>query len=723
MDLYIQNAAPSFEKSAAEVSLPEDANSWPNEIMQELYKQVPYIADFDPQVMMDRVDAERGYGFGHVEVHNKTEMAGQFTSPEAAKQIGVQAVRIPVIVKDRKLQPLDVLVTADAKALPLTEGRLRQALFRPQAFDVTGRTPGDMSMVGQLYPPYRQNYGFGGGGMGAQVGMGKEGSGGDQPTQEHFHAKLEKVLGLTPDEVAKLKAPEQKKTAATNLPNAVTSGAAHGIKQVVPNLRKLGSILTAILPTIDAEDYHRFADHFADKSLQAAYQKNASATGAALKTLLEFEPQRVKVSSIEPSVVQVRKESSGYSVKVANHNAWAPTATAADRGYIVRTFGEKVALAADMAGSVTLTEGEGAKASPEENRAELVSSYGYYRVQDTGGGGLQGFVFPNLYDVDGTALPMALFTDGSHAAVQDSIVGERQTEDVPALPLSDQQPSGHGCFVRQLDGAAEATIPMTISGGYADDGHNLMQAETYDGRTLFVAQQPNIKVPTMVDGTCLIPADYKWLPLGEQDDVELVSEVSGWGQQKEASREFASVMVRAGGEDSFSLDGFVLSKVAQKDKAFISLDDTLFLLGGLGTDLDYASQKLAEAVASWAPVRVKVARVITPLADARLSAQKSYEEKTASLPNLRVDLVKAAAFIPDPMAVDTVLSLGFINPENMMTFVSYLPQIDQTQSKLCEVLLAARLGLSDVPVSALEKTVKSLESTIDGLKVVAFQKS
>ena len=51
---------------------------------------------------------------------------------------------------------------------------LRQALFRPQAFDVTSRTPGDQSMIGQLYPPYRQNYGFGGGGiaMNAAGGMG-----------------------------------------------------------------------------------------------------------------------------------------------------------------------------------------------------------------------------------------------------------------------------------------------------------------------------------------------------------------------------------------------------------------------------------------------------------------------------------------------------------------------------------------------------------------------
>jgi len=164
-----------FEKVSSEAELPEDPNSWPQEILQELYKQVPYISDFQPHVQMERVDAERGYGFGHVEVMNQTEMQ-QGTDPAQAQAAGIRAVRIPIIIREGKLQPFDVLVTDSSGVRPLTEARLRQAIFRPQAFDVTARTPGDQSMIGQLYPPYRQNYGFGGGGVGMNMGMGKEGS-------------------------------------------------------------------------------------------------------------------------------------------------------------------------------------------------------------------------------------------------------------------------------------------------------------------------------------------------------------------------------------------------------------------------------------------------------------------------------------------------------------------------------------------------------------------
>lgn len=766
MDLYIQPAA-SFEKSAAEVALPEDANSWPNELLQELYKQVPYIADFDPQVVMDKVDAERGYGFGHVEVQNKTELQGGLPA-EAMKQIGIQQVRIPVIIKDRKLMPFDVLITSESKALPLTEGRLRQALFRPQAFDVTGRTPGDMSMVGQLYPPYRQNYGFGGGGMTGQPGMGKEGAskgccgdcgkdkmkcacghlkgayatreqtekyasgGGELPTQDHFHAKLEKVLGLSPAEVAKLKG-QQKTASPAGVPNSpAPMPSTNTVKAMTPNLAKMktGSILAAILPTIEIKDYVAFTDRF-DRGLQAAYTKNAAATGPAVQALLAFDPDQDQwaktagaLDHLEPSVIQLRKEAEGYTVKQASHLAWSPSTEPIDRGEAVRRFGEKVVLAADLSGAVTLTDGEGVSASPEENRAEQISGFGYYLVKGTGGEELRGFVFPNLYDVDGSPLPIALFTDGQHAAVQEAIAGERLTEQVPELPLGGE-PSGHGCFVRVLDGAAEATIPFTVRAGYASGGAQQYQVETYDGRQMMLSVQTGgaLKTPQQIDDTAVIPADFQWMPLGEKQDVELVEEPSGFGKQKEAGRGLVSVVVRPGNDNTFSLDSHLLRKIAHEDRSFISLDDTLFYFGGLGTNIDYASEKLAEAIATQSPVTVKVARSLRTMKEALDSAVAQYGEKLAGVAVLRRDLVKEAAFIPDPVAVDTVLSLGFINPENITTFIGFLPQIDQVQAKLCELLIAARLGLQDVPASALEKTVHSLEEALEGLKTVAFTRS
>lgn len=847
--LYLAPAEPMFEKNASEVTLPENANAWPNEIMQELYKQVPYIADFDPEVVMDRVDAERAYGFGHVEVKNKTELQ-HGASEQALQAVGIQQVRIPVIIKNRKLYPFDIIITAESKALPLTETRIRQALFRPQAFDVTSRTPGDMSMVGQLYPPYRQNYGGGGGGVGMSAGMGKESSaleqylekesnvfqdvagkvragasaaahragdvvdagvsraaqrvargvdevrsvagkhvdevvdaarskvdkavsaasvrGGEAAREASREASREGALGareglgeaakrIWQDDKKKILggaaavtgllatnkgvnyainrhrdkrlardiATEVKKAAAT-IPNSTLPDPKDTtVRHMVPKL-KHASVLSAILPTINAVDYTKFASALEEPGLRALYLRNKVATAPAITLLSGYDPAGVdKTASalsalVRPNVVQVIKLDRGYQVKTASTEFWQPQVRVVDRGEAVQMLGSKVVLAADMTGAVTVTEGDGAVAQSPESKPEIIASFGLYRVKDDKGQELVGFVFPNLLDVDGTALPIALFSNGSATAMQESIAGEAVGKD---SGLIFGPPSGYGMFVRQLpNGGVDAMIPMTIKGGYAEGGSHKMHVETYDGHEMFVEQQPNIQSPTEVDGTCIVPENFRWMSLGGAA-VDLVEQPEQWGQAKEASRSFASVVIRSDGTNTFSLTGIPVEKLASSEKHFLHLDDAMFLLAGLGTNLDYASEKLAESVAFSAPVQVRVGRYIKTAQDQRNDAVKIAAIRFAGMPNLRCSLIKEAAFIPDPAAVDTVLSVGFINPENIMTFVSYLPQLDASQERLCELLVAARLGLSDVPTSPLEKSIKSLEEVLEGLKVLAFQKS
>jgi hypothetical protein len=278
-------------------------------------------------------------------------------------------------------------------------------------------------------------------------------------------------------------------------------------------------------------------------------------------------------------------------------------------------------------------------------------------------------------------------------------------------------------FVRKLpNGGVDAMVPMTIQGSYDEGGSHKLHVETYDGRDIFVEHQPNLHRPVDVEGVCLLPQDFQWMPLGG-GEVVLVDHPEDWGQHKEAARALAAVTVRAGGDNSFALSGLPLNKFAAEDRQFLSLDDTLFLLGGLGTNLNYASEKIAQAIATNAPVEVRVGRNIKLAAEQKREATKTASAYLSALPNLRCSLIKEAAFVPDPLAVDTVLSLGFINPENLTTFISYLPQMDQAQERLCELLLASRLGLSEAPTSPLEKSIKSLEDVLEGLKVLAFQRS
>jgi hypothetical protein len=666
MDLLIQPSV-TFEKLGGEVTLPEDPNVWPNEITQELFKQCPYISDFEPHVVMDKVDAERGYGFGHVEVMNKTELQ-HGASQDGLDAAGIRQAKIPIIITDRKLQPFDVIVTEDSSMLPLTEARLRQAIFRPQNFDITGKTPGDISMVGQLYPPSGRSYGMGGGGMSMPASMGKEGE-------------------------------------------------------------KTASLLEAIAPTISAPDYTRFYDELGDAGLKAAYVKNSSATLASLRTLGACNPvddHKTASSLLEgimPSVVQLVREDDGYTVKTANHRCWAVNRAHWDRGDAVGALGEKIVLAADVSGSATLSLDPGAEPEGEpEAQHELIKDFGLYSVRDEKGRDLVGYVFPNLIDIEGTKLPLALFWNGSQAAVQGEICGTKTGEGVPLV--EGHHPQGHGVFYNVEGEEPEATIPLTIKSSLSDRGDMSLSAETFDGREVQVMVQPNIaEVMAGEEGTMLVPETMKWLPLDEAEEVVLMTDGETSEKMAHPTRPLATVFIRSGGVESFSLDGLPLDKISSADRSFLSTDDALFYLVGLGVQPEHASAKLAEALGGLRPVEVKIGRALRTAGEAFEQATKEAAARLEKFPDLRVSLVKEAAVIPDPAAVDTVLSLGFINPENTQIFIDYLPEIDAVQKKLCELLVASRLGMKEVPSSALEKAVRATEQVIEGLKIIAFQEN
>lgn len=682
-DLFI-DPSQSFEKVAAEVALPEDPNSWPNEILQELFKQVPYISDFEPHVVMDRVDAERGYAFGHVEVMNKTEMQ-RGMNPESLMAAGIKQARIPVIVRDRKLQSFDVLVTENSRVVPLTEARLRTAVFRPQAFDVTSLTPGDTSMVGQLYPPFRQGMGGGIGGGGLSMGMGKQGS-----------AKCCAKCG----------------------------------KEKCACMGKEASLLAAILPTIEPETYSTLFDRLGEDQLQAAFLKNASATFRVLGLLSKYEPvDPVKVAaamygSLSADVVQLTKIATGYHAKAANHAFWAPMDRVLDRGEAVKAFGEKIVLAADMHGTVTMAEGAGEEVPEgmlDESMGQPIAEFGTYRVQDEKGRKLVGFVFPHLTDVDGTVLPMMLFTNGSQAALQGEMVGEKVSDEI--VSLDEGHPRGYGIFWGVLNGEHVATVPMDIQGSLGGEGGVSFVAHTIDGKQADVKIQPNIQEVMAVDGSLLLPSEMHWLPLDEAETVQIHGNAEAAEKTAHPTTAFGTVTIRSGGEDSFSFDGPPVEKLAYRHTSFLSFDDATFLLAGFGISPKAAETKLAQAWGHSAPVDVRVNRFIKTAKEQIQPAEKKASALRDLVHELRTDLLKEASVIPDPVAVDTVLSLGFINPENLGTFIGYLPLIDEAQSRMCELLVASRLGLQDVPTSALEKAVRATEDVLEGLKVLAFQKN
>ena len=145
------------------------------------------------------------------------------------------------------------------------------------------------------------------------------------------------------------------------------------------------------------------------------------------------------------------------------------------------------------------------------------------------------------------------------------------------------------------------------------------------------------------------------------------------------------------------------------------------MLVGLGIDAAHAQTKLAKASRGLQPETVKVGHELKLAREVRGESYVNAKEHLAAQPSFRHRLWKEAAMIPDPTAVDAVLSLGFINPENIATFVGYLPTLDEAQRRLCELLIGARIGMRELSEGSLERAIRALEDVIQGLRLIAFQ--
>lgn len=152
----------TFDKTAAAgIDLGANAKTWPSAILKEAYRQVPFLSEYDVDVVMDQQDPNKGYALGHLAIRNKEAtpvFAGMDDKP--LEDLVNKQAKIPVIVKEGHMLPLRVLADDDGFE-PLTERRLGTTLFRADLADLVGKGPGDTSLVDQLYPPATSRFGGG----------------------------------------------------------------------------------------------------------------------------------------------------------------------------------------------------------------------------------------------------------------------------------------------------------------------------------------------------------------------------------------------------------------------------------------------------------------------------------------------------------------------------------------------------------------------------------
>ncbi|RLA42206.1 MAG: hypothetical protein DRQ64_00015 [Gammaproteobacteria bacterium] len=741
MDLFISEPELTFERTKqAAVQLDEDPSMWPRQILQELFRQVPEASEYVPRVVMVKTDKEQGYGLGALVIASTTDSSMSTTAG------GVEAKQalVPVIIKQNMLQPLDLLMTKN-KMRPLTGDRLREALFRPSTFELMTKDWGDQSLYNLFYPPGRSENDFGsgvgttasGGGASSVFGGGIKHSADERDIGTAVGAGLGAVPGL----VHQYRNPGLKGFGiqVAGMGAGAIAGQLAGAKiqkmkrEERAAQEKQSSLLSTIAPTLTQQDLDKLSsDIQAEPAVQQQMVANPSFRQAVSK-LAAYDGQLLssadslfqKVESAMPThVMQMGYDDAQgtYWVKTACRSyARQVERVSMSRGDFLKIAGPEVAQKVDTEGTVTVAApNQDSDIEVDSSSWDVVEESGVYKVMTETGKEMMGWVIPNLLDMDGTRLPMSVFTNGTAATVQDVVAGSRIAL---GINLPDDVPKGTGIFYMAGPHGVEATVPVTVSGREAGtDGAEVYHVTTVMGGEHRLKMVPGLKklMADQGNGEVMLPGTAKFLSMDQEIQTPLVSEPSGVNK---TAGYYASPRARVYSDGSHF--GFDLENLPKLASVFptqnLSYDDATFLLCLAGVEPLQAHQALKKTAAHLSHDGFSGLYDVRPATEMMDAALEEGTKVAAATKSLRRHLIKEASVLPDIQTVDSVLSLGFINPENVRMYVGHLPYLDRALSSVCELTLASRLGLNEVPEFAAARACRALNEVIEGLKGLALR--
>jgi hypothetical protein len=720
MSLFIDQPL-DFDKTAALARLTGNSQDWSPRVVSELHKHVPFIHAYQSTLNWSEMNPEQGYALGYIDVRNKTV---QSASEEIATG-GVKHCRIPVVIRKFELQPFDVFMKGE-KVYPLTEERLTEKMFRPDTFDAARKVPADAPLTAHTTAPKTTR-----GGLGSE-GITHTASPrflmdaiGDTLTRTDMDRFAEKIASDESLQVAIRANPAFSSVLgmvkfAAELPQdsgpELIEHMRRGLKPTVVQLTKLanGNVLFkwANPAAFDPQQQQVPADEAAEVAgpeLAAMPPQSTMTMGPSAESqemLLQEEPEPVatfgeyKVTrlsdgkeimgwvipnlvkfSLEPTELAAFTNGSEYDVKpgmVGKMVGRGANLPAGDpRGYGIFYF-EK---AGKVVGTVPITIGSTVKMPDGTTALEASDDLGQ----------------PIKLSIVTGIANVAQVGEGEYA-VPDSwaflpldgrvdLVTMDPPPEAPAGPEpgADQppQPEMAGPAVPPPAGGAPQA-PMSPAGGPppAAAGGAPQPTPGAQAPVMPAAMPPSQAMNKMaaarqVGNTCTIRADRH--------------------------------------TGTYSLDGRAFEKVAS---SMIDHPAAEFLLVASGVTPMTARTKLAEAAKSVGGQSYLIAdmKPITPWKEKVASAYRDSAVLMQSLPKLKRDLVKEAVAIDDADTVDKMLALGFLTPENVKIFLSYIPALQAATSKLADLLLAVRLGLQGPPESATRTAMFTIEEVVRGLR-------
>lgn len=662
--------------------MPDNSERWAESLTTYLREQYPDVAKLPITVETRKKDEMAGTAIGALHV----------ASEEAKKE-----VLVPFIIRKFELSPLDIWMEPKTQEVhPLTKDTFKEVFFvqspaegldaRPT--DSTGTYFNDPSLWTTNYPPLQGRYSYASGGY--------------------------QILDMLSDTFTKEDGEAFKQYLRAN-PEVVLAFQKHGhgepieklAKKVYPNTNDYVTPAMNLIPT------------------------------AVVDVKKEDQDKYSILSNIEGlfDTMQVQKVDKAECEKFLSKIVGKPQDVLNE----LDSEGEKMLIVRRPAPGVYLYD----EVSFQQPAPEDAKEFGLYRTKTPTGMQVDGVVIPNVVNFAGKKLGYKLFISKTHSSFQANVAG------IPLIDTDDKDMTkkilwpwdirvgATGTFVYIEKGVALATEPVTIKSveqygpltvcdlkgnhfkvnrGYGDY-FTVKEAESQGPTPHSIAGAPKAPKRVYLDAhgmletrknIFVIPKKMQWIPMEGFTDV--TSTPAEW-MTKEAAKhmELDPLVIHYTGI-VYDISGAGLPKLAMSER------ETKVLLATMGVP----HEKIATIIKrARGPLKARVHGVD------RLESKASKVSKNGKLiakissiaESLKRNLIKEASDLPEDSdaSVDALLSLNFLNANNLAKFVAYKPVFDKVLDYLAELTLASRLGLKDVQEGATVTAMTKLMEVCDGL--------
>jgi len=256
----------------------------------------------------------------------------------------------------------------------------------------------------------------------------------------------------------------------------------------------------------------------------------------------------------------------------------------------------------------------------------------------------------------------------------------------------------------RIDG--KFTAPFEVLRVWNENGKE--RIETYEGlEKKAYCRMQGIDTRYEEKGIIYLPAHTQFIKLGEKIEVP----------EKLLDNPMLNNEILKTAANQYNLRGRIFTEHLKKEGTYQDIHGASWHMIQCGAHKEDIEKLASMQVGDILPLKYNL-RIPHSLDKIAAIMENRYVHDADIIIDVAKHFIKEAAAFNDPQTVDMVLSLNFVNKNNILEFVEALPMFAQVTQKLSDMLLKARLGVTLVEESAIRRTMLGLVEIMDVLNGV-----